>query len=231
MKSRSLAALAPLAALAALAALANVAVAQAPQTLPPARTTDAASTVTVRNERRHPAVVYQTLGQFDLRIGVVAPGATATLPLRVSGAATVTRPTLRLRARVQGEAGDLVTEPLAVAAPARLELTIPAADELASAPERAVAGALPLAATGEAAVTIDNPRDRAVTVYAEGGRHGIRLGRVPARGRATLALPKALTGRRESLRILLRPDGQLDLATDPVRIERGSQLTVQVPAM
>lgn len=215
--------------LVAAAGLARTSSAQVPRPLPPARTTDTANTVTVRNQRTTPATVFLEHGQFDRRLGVVAPGATATLPVLLPGWAVRGRAEVRLFAHVEGDAGDLTTQRFALSSPARLAMTIPSYGDMVSPPEQRMTEVIPPEQLAEATITVDNPRDQAVTVYAERGSYDVRLGRVPARGRATLSFPTSVVFPDESIEIFVHPDGGRDLASQRFQVARGKHLGLRVP--
>jgi hypothetical protein len=183
--------------------------------------------VEVRNERDVPVTVYLKFGLFDRRLGEVAPGRSATLA--VPDWATRDRSTLRLLVYAEGDAADLGTKAFVVQSPGRLELVIPARGWTPQSPEDTMTAVLAAEEVEATTITVENPRDRAVTVYAEHGDFDVRLGRVPAGGHATLRMPKAVVGHDRSVRIFVHPDGGTDLASSLLRVKRGEHLGLRVP--
>jgi hypothetical protein len=57
----------------------------------------------------------------------------------------------------------------------------------------------------------------------------VRLGRVPARARATLRFPKYVVDRDRSLRIFVTPDGGTDMNTSSMHLRKGEHLALRVP--
>ena len=183
--------------------------------------------VEVQNERDVPVTVYVQYGLFDRRLGEVAAGQSATLA--VPEWATRDRATLRLLVYAAGDAADLGSKAFVVQSPGRLALVIPARGWTPPAPEDTMTAVLATEEVEATTITVENPRDRAVTVYAEHGQFDVRLGRVPAGGRATLKMPKAVVGRDRSVRIFVHPDGGTDLASSLLRVKRGEHLGLRVP--
>ncbi|MGZ8493047.1 MAG: hypothetical protein ACXWZS_12670 [Gemmatirosa sp.] len=213
----------------ALGMLARVAAAQVPQPqrLPPALTIDTLNAVTVQNQRKVPVTVFLEYGQFDRRLGVVAPYETKSLSL--PGVAVRGRARVQLLVHPEGEAADLVTQQFSLRAPARIALVVPPQGWMAVADEP-MAEVIPPEALAEATLTVDNPSARRVTVYARQGRFDVRLGDVPAKGRATLRFPKSVVLPSESIVLFVHPEGALDLTSQTLRIKRGDHLGLKVPA-
>lgn len=213
-----------------LGSLARVAPAQEPQPqrLPPTVTTDAnANSVTVQNQRQVPVTVYMEYGTFDRRLGVVPPFQTAVLALpkwAVQG-----RSQVQLFAHPEGSASDLSSQLFALRAPARIGMVIPPHGGMPPSPPDTMMAMIPDEAIADATLTVDNPRDVAVTVYAQQGQWDARLGQVSPRSRATLRFPKSVVGPARSLTVLVHPEGGLDLASETLRVKRGEHLGLRVP--
>ena len=212
-----------------LGTLASVSAAQVPQRLPPTVTTDTANTVTVQNQRKVPVTVYMEFGKFDRRLGVVPPFDVATLPLLLPSWATRGQMRIQLFAHAEGDADDLETQQFSLRAPARLALVIPPRGRMPAASPDTMMVVIPPEDLAEATLTVDNPRDKDVIVYAEHGNVGVRLGRVPANSRETLRFPTSVVLPGESVRIFVHPQGGRDLSSQLLQIRRGEHLALRVP--
>jgi hypothetical protein len=198
--------------------------AQPPTRLPVTRVIgDTMKLVTVQNDRSTPVTVYLESAGFDRRLGVVAAGEVATLPLpawAVNG-----RRTLRLLARPEGSGVSVATPFFAVSGVVRVGLLVPPSGiaSIDSVP-------VPLTAEERASttITIDNPRNKPMTVFAEQGLRSVRLGEVPANTRATLSFPKDLIARGDAIRVFVRPVGGMDVATRALNLKTGDHIAVEI---
>jgi hypothetical protein len=201
----------------------------AQQTQPPTRLPvtrvigDTMRLVTVQNDRSTPVTVYLESGGFDRRLGVVAAGDVATLPLpawAVNG-----RRTVRLLARPEGSGVSVATPLFAVSGAVRVGLLVPPSGiaSIDSVP-------VPLTAEERASttITIDNPRNKPMTVFAEQGLRSVRLGEVPANTQTTLSFPKELITRGDAIRVFVRPAGGLDVATRALTLKTGDHIAVEI---
>ena len=218
----------PMAALAlGLATLASVAPAQDTTRLPPTVIADTLNVLTVQNQRKVPVTVYMEYGRFDRRLGVVPPFDVARLPLPEWAVRSRTR--IQLFVHPEGEGRDLATHHFALRPPARLALRVPPRGGTEPAPTDTMTEVIPPEDLAEATLTVDNARDKTVTVYAQQNRFDVRLGQVPAGGRVTLRFPKSIVHPGEFIQIFVHPDGEMDLASERLKIDRGKHLGLRVP--
>ena len=212
-----------------LATLSTEAAAQQTQPQPPTRLPvtrvigDTMKLVTVQNDRATPVTVYLESAGFDRRLGVVAAGEVATLQLpawAVNG-----RSTVRLLARPEGSGFSVATPLFAVSGAVRVGLLVPPSGiaSIDSVP-------VPLTAEERASttITIDNPRNKPMTVFAEQGLRSVRLGEVPANTQATLSFPKELITRGDAIRVFVRPVGGTDVATRALNLKTGDHIAVEI---
>lgn len=211
-----------------LVTLTSVAAAQGtqpPTRLPAARVLgDTTNIVTVQNDRASAVTVYMENGAFDRRIGVVAAGKTVTLPLpawAVNG-----RTTLKLFARADGEAGDLTTQSFDLKGVKRIGMLIPPSGGIADCDSIPVT--LSPDELASTTLTIDNQRDKPMTVYAEQGNYSIRLGDVKAGEKATLRFPKSIIRKDNTIRVFARPAGSLDLSTRALALRSGDHIAMVI---
>lgn len=211
-----------------LASISTVAAAQDQQ--PPRRlptttvTADTSNILTVQNDRATAVTVYSKAGRFDRRLGVVAAGQIATIALPVW--ATTGTSSLQVFARADGEDTDLVTQTIALRGSKRIGLLVPPAGGVTSTNNIVVT--LSNEERASTTVTVNNDRDRAVTVFAEQGLYSVRLGEVKAGEQATLKVPASLLSRENTMRVFVRPAGGLDLATQTLSFKKGEHLGVRV---
>lgn len=211
-----------------LATLASVAPAQDTTKLPPTVIADTLNVLTVQNQRNVPVTVYMEYGRFDRRLGEVQPFDVARLPLPEWAVRSRTR--IQLFVHPEGEGGrDLATHHFSLRAPARLALRVPPRGGSEPPPTDTMTEVIPPEQLAEATLTVDNARDKTVTVYAKQGPFDVRLGQVPAGGRETLRFPKSIVHPGEFIQIFVHPDGEMDLASERLKIERGKHLGLRVP--
>ena len=210
-----------------LATLSSVAAAQTqpPVRLPAAKVTaDTANLLAVQNDRGTSVTVYARVGAFDRRLGIVGAGQISTLA--IPSWAIAGERTLKVFARADGEDFDLVTQSFALRGAKRLGLLVPPRGGLAVNDSMVVKlNGEELAAT---TITVNNDRNRAVTVFAEQGTYSVRLGEVKSGEQATLRFPKALVSRENTIRVFVRPAGGLDLATQLIQLKSGDHLGMRV---
>jgi hypothetical protein len=212
-----------------LMVLPEVASSQIPQRLPPSITTDTVgNSVTVQNHWKVPVTIYLESGAFDRRLGVVPALATKTLPLptwAVRGGTTV-----RLFAHPADAFEDLATESFQLQPPGRIGMIVRTREEMSASPPRdTMLEFIPAEELAEATLTVDNPRNVPVTVYAEAGRFDVRLGQVPANQRATLRFPKSVISPLQSVQIFVQPKNGLQLASQSMIVKKGDHLGLRVP--
>jgi hypothetical protein len=182
--------------------------------------------VEVINERAARVTVYLRTGTFDRRLAVVP--ARETLMLPVPDWAVAGRSNVRLVLTPEGDV-DIGMRTFVVQSGNRMTITVPAHGSLPPEPADTMMAALTPEELEETTITVENPRNRAVTVFAEQGRYDVRLGRVPAGERATLRFPKYVVDRDRSLRIFVSPDGGTDMNTALMRLKKGEHLSLRVP--
>jgi len=215
-----------------LTALAGAAPAQGALRLASAAPADtvadtAANTVTVQNDRKVPVTVYMEYGAFDRRLGTVPALRAATLPLpkwAVRGRARI-----QLFVHPEGEADDLATQEFSLEPPGRIGMVVPPRGGMPPSPTGTMTAMIPPEELADATLTVDNPRGKPVTVFAEQGAFDIRIGEVPARDRATLRFPKMVVRPGDSIEIILHPAGGEDLASQTLRVRKGEHLGIKVP--
>jgi hypothetical protein len=79
-----------------------------------------------------------------------------------------------------------------------------------------------------ATVTVDNTRPVPVVVYMDHGPFDTRLGTVAPHTRATLHLPSYLA-EGETVQVFVHPEGEEDLASQDVTVNRGQNIDIYVP--
>jgi hypothetical protein len=182
--------------------------------------------VEVNNERDARVTVYLRTGNFDRRLAVVPARETRMIPVpewAVSG-----RSNVRLVLTPEGDV-DIGMRTFVVQSGNRMSVTVPAHGTLPPEPGDTMMAALTPEELEETTITVENPRNRAVTVFAEQGQYDVRLGRVPARERGTLRFPKYVVDRDRSVRIFVSPDGGTDMSTSLMRLKKGEHLALKVP--
>jgi hypothetical protein len=197
--------------------------AQPPMRLPATRVIgDTMKLVSVQNDRATPVTVYLEAGGIDRRLGTVAAGDVATLQLP---AWAVNGRTVRLLARPEGAGFSLATPAFPVSGAVRVGLLVPPSGSASidSVP-------VPLTAEERASttITIDNPRNKPMTVFAEQGVRSVHLGEVPANTQATLSFPKDLIKRGDAIRVFVRPAGGTDVATRALNLKTGDHIAVEI---
>jgi hypothetical protein len=205
---------------------ANAVAAQVPQKLPPSVTVDTQAFVTVQNHRKVPVWLYLEHGRFDHRLGKVPANDTLSMPLPASvvhGQATV-----RLFVHPEGEAADLSSELFTLPRAARLTLVVPSWSEM-QAPADTMSAVIPPDVLDDASVTVDNPRNRPVTVFIRHGKFDTRIGVVPAVSRATLRFPTWVVDYDRSITIFAQPLGGPDLATERMKVAKGQHVGLRIP--
>lgn len=212
-----------------LAGGASAAAAQEPTRLPPAIIIDTMrNSVTVENHRKVSVTMYLEAGTFDRRLGVIPAMATSTVPLpswAVRGNARV-----RLFARPTNEVADLVSEEFTLKPPGRIAMVIPTRAEMQTvAPTDTMSAVIPPEELANATLTVDNPRNVPVTVYAESGTFDVRLGQVAPRSRLTLRFPKSVISPFGTVEIFLHPQNGIDLSSDALKVRPGDHLGIRVP--
>ncbi len=199
-------------------------------TQPPARlpaTTvvgESGKSVTVQNDRKTPVTLYVDAGSVDRAIGTVNAGATSALPLpdwAVRG-----QRTLKMVARVDRDAKAIASYAVPLSEDRRYGLLIPPAEGLPSGDSMFVS--LPVDAANTATVTVENKRDRSITVFAEQGLMFVRLGEVDAKGRETLRVPESMTTSTAPIRIFARLGGAAAVTTQGLRVRQGDRFAIIV---
>jgi hypothetical protein len=212
-----------------LAVLSSAAAAQStmqpPRQLPTTKiTADTSNYLAVQNDRASTVTVYARVGAFDRRLGTVAAGQMSTIPIptwAVSGETS-----LKVFARADGEDFDLVTQTFPLRGAKRLGLLIPPRGGLASSDSLLVKmNADKLAAT---TITLNNGRNKPVTVFAEQGIYSVRLGEVRAGEQATLRVPKSLIARDNTIRVFVRPAGGTDQVTQLLQLKQGEHVGIRM---
>ena len=185
------------------------------------------NSVTVQNDRPVPVTVYMEYGAFDRRLGIVPAQTTATLALPAW--AVSERQSIQLFVHPDGEAEDLASQDFSLTPPARLGILVPAQGSMPPTPRRIMRAVIPSEELADATLTVENPRDRAVTVFAEQGEFDVRLGQVPARSRITLPFPKSVVRSDQTIQIFVHPDAGADLSSDTMQLRQGQHLGLRVP--
>lgn len=207
----------------------KVASGQIPQQLPPAVITDTSTnSVTVQNNRKAPVSIYLKTGTFDRRLGVVPPMEIRTLPLPAWAVTGFT--TVRLVAHPEDQVEDLGTEYIRLRPPGRVGMIVKTPQEVVAPPPKdTMMEIIPPEELANATLTVDNPRDVPVTVFASAGLYDVRLGQVPAKQRATLRFPKSVVSPFRSIQVFVRPQNGRDLGTEEIRVKEGEHLALRVP--
>lgn len=138
--------------------------------------------------------------------------------------------TIALFAHPDGEP-DLGTEEFALQPGKPIDLVVPASGQTAASFESCdtMSAVLPPEDINDATLTVENPRSKPVTVYAEAGLFDVRLGEVPAHGESTLHLPNTVVGADEMVQIFVHPDGGFDLGSETLHVAIGQHLGLRVP--
>lgn len=197
--------------------------AQPPARLPATRiVADSAKAVTVQNDRHSAVTLFLDAGRVDREIGTVPAGATATLELPTW--ATQGRRELKVVARAEGESRVIATYAVPVVDGRQLGLLVPPSEGLPRGDSLMIA--LPVGTGSAATVTVDNIRDRAVSVYAEQGLIFVKLGDVAARQLVTLPVPASITRNKQPVRVFARPTGAAQVSTKALPLKDGDHIAV-----
>ena len=181
------------------------------------------TTITVRNTRKEPVVVYLDRGEFDVRLGTVGPQGTRTLELP-----SFLREGENVMVFVHPEGGtDLATPGFTVKKGKNLDILVPTNDVGYVPPQPPEL--TPNPGKGTTTLTVENNRPVEVTVLIEGSRFDTRIGTVPPTQERTLDIPDWLTGERRTAEIFIHPEGGLDLSSQSFTITPGSHLLLEVP--
>lgn len=180
--------------------------------------------VTVRNDRPVPVTMYLDQGDFDLRLGIVAANATATLHLPED--IVRTQHQVGIFAHPEGATFDLAAQSLSVRPGDHLNVVVPSKAELAPAAPKPTVDVNP--GSPATTVMVENARDEAVVIFAETGEFDTRLGMVAAHQTATLQIPDRLAV-GQTIELFVHPEKGPDLATEAMPIHKGAHLHLVVP--
>ena len=136
---------------------------------------------------------------------------------------------MQLFVHPEGEVADLSTQVFSLRPPGRIGMIVPPAGGM-EAPRDTMMEFIPPEEMANATLTVDNPRDRRVTVYARQGMFDVRLGEVAAQSRATLRFPKSVLLPSDAVVLFVHPEGGRDLSSQRVRVKRGEHIGLRVPA-
>ncbi len=211
------------------AALVGTTATASAQTQPPARLPatkvvgDSLKALTVQNDRHTAVTVYVEAGRSERALGTVSANSVGTLEL--PSWALTGQSTLKLFAKAEGE-GNLVARYAMPVNDSRFGLLVPPAKGLPRTDSVVISR--PTSAGTAATVTIDNERDRPVTVYAEQGLVFVRLGEVAANTQSTLVVPTSITRSKGEVRVFARPQGAQQLSTKALKLKEGDNIAVIV---
>jgi hypothetical protein len=183
-----------------------------------------ARTVTVQNDRQAAVTFYIEAGRVEHPVGTVAAGQTGAIDLptwATRGARQVT-----LIARATGDNARVARYELPLRDRALLGLLVPPAEGLPANDSLLVS--TPRGAASTATVTIDNARDRRVSVYAEQGLLFVLLGTVDPKSQRTLEVPTQLLRSAAPLRVFARPEGNASVSTSALRLKEGDHIAVVI---
>jgi len=181
------------------------------------------TTITVRNTRKEPVVVYLDRGEFDIRLGTVGAHGTRTLELP-----SFLREGENVMVFVHPEGGtDLATPAFTVNKGKNLDILVPTND-VGYIPRQSPE-LTPNPGKGTTTLTVENNRPVEVTVLIEGSRFDTRIGTVPPTQERTLDIPDWLAGERRTAEIFIHPEGGLDLSSQSFTLTPGSHLLLKVP--
>ena len=181
------------------------------------------TTVTVNNTRDVSVTVYLERGDFDVRLGTVAPHTEGVLdlPSSVSGNEAV-----RFIVHPDGR-WDLLSPELHVKHAGNVDLYVPRNDVgfIAPPPPEVILNP----GEGTTTLTVENPRNEAVVIFIERGEFDTRIGSVPANGKETFFLHGALAENEHLVRIFVHPEHGSDLPSQLFELAHGAHLFVKVP--
>ncbi|MBY0491962.1 MAG: hypothetical protein K2R93_19125 [Gemmatimonadaceae bacterium] len=193
--------------------------------LPAKRAERAATrTVTVQNDRQAAVTFFIDAGRVEQAVGTVAAGQTGAIDLpewAVRGARQIT-----LTARATGDNARVARYELPLRDRSLLGLLVPPAEGLPANDSLLVS--TPRGAARSATVTIDNARDRRVSVYAEQGLLFVLLGEVDPKSQRTLDVPAQLLRNASPLRVFARPEGNAPVSTNALRLKEGDHIAVVI---
>ena len=185
--------------------------------------------VDVQNERNVPVTVFIKAGPFDRRLAVVP--ARQTRQVALPDWATKDQRAVKLVIHAEGDVEDVGTRIYSVRSAGHLSVIVPAKGRMPVLPEDTMSAVLSREELAGTTITVENPRNRAVTVYAEHHPFDYRLGRVAPGGKATFQLPRATVGPDRAVKIFLHPDGGTDLASEKLYVKKGEHLGLRVPKL
>jgi hypothetical protein len=198
---------------------------QPPATLP-AKSAERAGTrtVTVQNDRQATVTFFVEAGRIERPVGTVGAGQMSAIDLpdwAVRGNRTLT-----LIARTEGDNARVARYELPLRDQSLLGLLVPPANGLPQTDSMVVS--TPRGAASSATVTIDNARDRRVSVYAEQGLLFVLLGDVAPKSQRTLDVPAQLLRNKTPLRVFARPEGNASVSTNALRLKEGDHIAVVI---
>lgn len=179
------------------------------------------STVTVNNTRAVPVVVYLERGEFDTRLGTVAPDTRTSLSLP----RYLDNDDVRVVVEPRGSA-DLWSQEITVPKIGSLKVLVPRSDDGYVPPQ---VDRIPNPGVGSTTVTVVNPRMSDVTVYVEHGAFDTKLGTVPADRILTLDVPGWLARDPQEVKFILRPRAGFELGSQYFTLKKDAHLEVKVP--
>lgn len=207
-----------------LAGAVGLALAARPNALVAAPGAPDSTTVTVRNDRPVPVMVYLDRDDFDLRLGDVAAHDTATL--RLPEEVVREQRQVAIFAHPEGAGFDLAAQSLPVQPGDHLVVVVPSRAEQAPPSPMPTPDLNP--GSPATTVLVENTRDEAVVIFAETGEFDTRLGTVAAHRTATLRIPNRLAN-RPTIELFVHLERGFDLATQAMPIHRGAHLHLVVP--
>ncbi len=183
------------------------------------------ATVTVENDRNVAMTVFLEQGNFNVKLGSIAPDQTATwqLPSWVSNYDESVQFYLEPRKGTSLESQELQMQP-----GAHIGLLVPPGNGLADVTPRMTAVLSP-ADEAATTVTVQNDKPGPIAVDLEQGDFDIRLGSVPARSMQTLRVPQWMVLNGGLVQVFLHTRAGDDLSSSTFELHDGAHYGVQVP--
>jgi hypothetical protein len=181
--------------------------------------------VTILNNLTVPVTIFLDYGDFDRRIGIVAPKSSGSLPLPASALEELT--TLQLYAKVE-KGFPLETHGFKVTPDMRVGWVV--GKDIPSKPAGdTIKVAVPKPAFASTVLNVTNDRDVMTTLYAEdNGVFSVKLGYVAPHASAKLSVPQYLLS-GQTLRVVAHPEGGSDLEPQEIQLA-GPEVSYAIPA-